>query len=151
MLEYRSADPGLDWSGFTPPEIELKLPNEKRSLIDASNDSLTWDETESGLSDWHTSYSLLHKIFRRLIFRVSLTPIGSNFYYDNAFTYRVYWILKCIIIKKFYFQDVLSRTPRIHPHAIDYYAWTSNALCNTLVKSNICTLPKKLNWCRDST
>ncbi len=26
-----------------------------------------------------------------LIFRVSLTPLGSNFYYDNAFTYKVYW------------------------------------------------------------
>ena len=23
-------------------------------------------------------------------FRVRLTPLGSNFYYDNAFTYRVY-------------------------------------------------------------
>ncbi len=42
-----------------------------------------------------------------------LTPLGSNFYYDNAFTYIVYWtvfrnfghglkdlIQKCIIIVK---------------------------------------------------
>ena len=35
-------------------------------------------------------YSLLYQICRRLIFRVSLTPLGSNFYYDNAFTYGVY-------------------------------------------------------------
>ncbi len=33
--------------------------------------------------------SLLYQICRGLSFRVRLTPLGSNFYYDNAFTYRV--------------------------------------------------------------
>ncbi len=33
---------------------------------------------------------LLYQICRGLIFRVRLTPLGSNFHYDNAFTYRVY-------------------------------------------------------------
>ncbi len=37
------------------------------------------------------SYSRLYQICRGLIFRVSLTPLGSNFYYDIAFMYRVYW------------------------------------------------------------
>ncbi len=33
---------------------------------------------------------LLYKIHKGLSFRVRLTSLGSNFYYDNAFIYRVY-------------------------------------------------------------
>ncbi len=44
------------------------------------------DELEGSYSPVHGEYSLLYQICRRLIFRVSLALLGSNFYYDNAFT-----------------------------------------------------------------
>ena len=57
--------------------------------------------SESKVKVTRSRNSRLWEICRGLIFRVSLTPLGSNFYYDNAFIYRVYWTVLKVLRKIF--------------------------------------------------
>ena len=97
-------------SPLTNSRCKMRVP-EGSVFMGTQNDFIT-------LSMWHlywrhffqkkncfllSIYSLLYQICRGLIFRVTLTPFGSNFYYDNAFTY-----IEMHYHKKFYFQKVLT-------------------------------------------